>query len=66
MSKMVRKEKAVEEYKKGRLTLSAAAHCAGLTVWEMEQYLVERGFQSSYSIDDLKRELHLLESHHKE
>ena len=55
------KEKAAEKYVSGRVTLSAAAHHAGLTVWEMEQYLVGRGFRSSYSIEDLERETQLLE-----
>ncbi len=54
------KEKAAEQYRSGRLTLSEAAHQAGLTLWEMESYLVERGFQSGYSVEDLERELHSL------
>ena len=56
----VMKEKAAEKYVSGKVTLSAAAHQAGLTIWEMEQYLVGRGFKSSYSIDDLERETRLL------
>ncbi len=32
-----------------------AAHQTGLTIWEMEKYLVEKGFKSSYSIEDLKK-----------
>lgn len=54
------KEKAAEKYLSGRVTLSGAAHRAGLTLWEMERYLVERGYKSSYSIEDLERELNLL------
>ena len=54
------KEKAAEKYRSGRLTLSEAAHQAGLTLWEMETYLVERGYKSAYSVEDLERELHLL------
>jgi metal-responsive CopG/Arc/MetJ family transcriptional regulator len=56
----VMKEKAAERYVSGKVTLSEAAHQAGLTVWEMEQYLVGRGFKSSYSIEDLERETRLL------
>lgn len=56
----LRKERAAAKYRTGRLTLSAAAHEAGLTVWDMERYLVERGFASAYSADDLERELRLL------
>ena len=54
------KERAAEKYLGGKVTLSEAARHAGLTLWEMEQYLVERGFKSSYSLEDLQRELHLL------
>ena len=54
------KERAAQKYLSGKLTLSAAAHQADLTLWELEQYLVERGFKSSYSIEDLEREANLL------
>ena len=54
------KEKAAEKYRSGRVTLSEASHQAGLTLWEMENYLVERGYQSSYSVEDLENELRLL------
>lgn len=54
------KRQAAEDYFKGRLTISEAARRAELTVWEMERYLVEAGFKSSYSLKDLKEELKLL------
>ena len=54
------KEKAAEKYRRDRITLSEAAHQAGVTVWEMEKYLVEQGYKSAYSVEDLERELHLL------
>ena len=41
---------------RGGVTLSEAAHRAGLTVWEMETYLVDRGYTSDYSVEDLERE----------
>ncbi|MBI4448955.1 UPF0175 family protein [Candidatus Woesearchaeota archaeon] len=50
------KERAAELYKHGKLTLSAAATQAGLTLWEMQRYLVERGFISTYSVVDLMEE----------
>lgn len=56
------KEKAAQKYRSGGLTLSQAAHQAGLTLWEMEKYLVEHGYKSDYSVEDLERELGLL--HH--
>ncbi|MEK6960777.1 MAG: UPF0175 family protein [Nanoarchaeota archaeon] len=51
--KEIVKEKASEDYRAGRVTLSEAAHRAGLTVWDMESYLVQRGFKSQYSVEDL-------------
>ena len=54
------KEKSAEKYRNGKVTLSEAAHQAGLTLWEMESYLVERGYKSAYSVEDLEREQRLL------
>jgi len=54
------KEKSAKSYIEGKITLSEAAHTASLTLFEMEQYLVEKGFKSDYSIEDLERELDLL------
>ena len=54
------KDKASTKYLGGKITLSEAAHQAGLTLWEMESYLVERGYKSSYSVEDLEREVSLL------
>lgn len=51
------KERAARKYLSGTITLSEASHQAGLTLWEMETYLVDHGFKSSYSIDDLSNEL---------
>lgn len=55
----VMKERAAQKYMSGKITLSEAARQADLTLWEMEQCLVERGFKSSYSIEDLEREARL-------
>ena len=54
------RKKAVEELARGKITLSEAAHRSEMTLWEMEQFLVEQGFKSSYSVDDLRNELKLL------
>ncbi len=51
------KKKSAEDYVKGKITISEAAHKAEITVWEMEQYLVEQGYKSNYSIEDLEQEL---------
>jgi len=32
-----------------------------MTLWEMMRYLVERGYRSEYSMDDLERESRSLE-----
>ena len=53
-------KKAAEDYLKGKATLSEAARKAELTLWEMEKYLVDNGFKSSYSVEDLEKELRLL------
>ncbi|HLD97543.1 MAG TPA: UPF0175 family protein [Candidatus Nanoarchaeia archaeon] len=52
--------KAAQDYLKGKITLSEAARKAEMTLWEMEKYLVDNGFKSSYSVEDLGRELRLL------
>jgi len=54
------KEKAAEAYKEGKITISEAAQQASLTIWEMEEYLVDKGYKSDYSIDDLEKEILLL------
>lgn len=54
------KEKILQLYKQGKITFSEAAHRAGLTVWEMREYMIEKGFVSSYSLEDLEQEMKLL------
>ncbi len=56
------KKKAAQNYIQGKLTISEAAHRAEITIWEMEEYLVEQGYKSSYSIEDLEKEMKLLDS----
>lgn len=51
------KNKAAQAYMQGKITMSEAAAKAEMTVWEMERYIVEHGYKSSYSIEDLDREL---------
>ena len=53
-------KKAAEDYVRGKVTLSQAAKMAELTFWEMEKYLVDNGFKSSYSVEDLAKEMRLL------
>ena len=54
------KQRAARDYLEGRVTISKAAIIAGITIWEMEQYLVSAGFVSKYSLKDLEEELKLL------
>ena len=50
------KKKAMQEYKSGKITISKAAEKANCTIWEIEQYMIQKGFRSQYSIEDLKEE----------
>lgn len=63
--KELMKEKAAESYRAGKITLSEAAHKAGLTIWDMEKHLVEKGFKSQYSVEDLMLESAALAKHGK-
>ena len=54
-------EKTAQDYMKGLVTLSEAADQAGITLWEMESFLIQQGFKSEYSIEDLDKEMGLLE-----
>lgn len=51
------KKRAAESYQQGKITLSEAAARAEITIWEMEKFLVEQGFVSSYSLEDLQEEV---------
>lgn len=52
--------RAAQDYIAGKITFSEAAKQAELTIWEMEQYLVNLGFKSEYSIEDLENEMRIL------
>ena len=51
------KKKSAEDYIKGKITMSEAARRAEISIWEMEKYLVEQGYKSEYSVEDLNKEL---------
>lgn len=53
-------DKEADEYVEVKITLSEAARKAELTVWKMEQYLVDNGYKSGYSTENLEKELRLL------
>ena len=54
------KMRAAQGYKEGKITFSEAAYRAGLTLWDMQHYLIDLGFRSEYSLDDLQKEMRLL------
>lgn len=54
------KEKAAQLYKKGKITITAAAKAANLTVNEMINYLTKSGYKTEYTIEDFRREIKLL------
>jgi metal-responsive CopG/Arc/MetJ family transcriptional regulator len=55
-----KKDKALRKYEQGRISISKAAEETGLTVEEIEEYMVRRGYRSKYSTIDLEREMELL------
>lgn len=59
------KEQAMAAYKQGKITMGEAALQANLTIWEMENYLIENGYQSHYSLADFEQENKLLNKHTK-
>jgi len=54
-------DKVSKLYMEGRITLSEAAKNSEVTLWEMEKYLIDKGFKSSYSMEDLDTEMKLFE-----
>ena len=57
----IEKEKAAKLYVEGKISISGAAETARLTITEMVDYLVCKGYKSDYSIDDFRRGVTLLE-----
>ncbi len=52
----------LRKYEPGKISISKAAEETGLTVGEIEEYMVRKGYRSKYSTVDLERELELLKS----
>jgi len=57
-----KKDKVLKKYQQGKISISGAAEETGLTVEEIEEYMVIKGYRSRYSTIDLERELELLKS----
>jgi len=58
--KEYKKEKAARLYRSGRISMSGAAEQAELTIREMIDYLIENGYRSEYSYEDLRKEIKVL------
>ena len=52
---------AMKRYKNKIISISKASNEANITVFEFEKYLIEHGYKSEYSINDLERELELFQ-----
>jgi predicted HTH domain antitoxin len=50
----------LRKYEQGKISISKAAEDTGLTVGEIEEYMVKKGYRSTYSTADLDREMELL------
>ncbi|MDI6902727.1 MAG: hypothetical protein QMC77_03240 [Methanocellales archaeon] len=50
-----KKEEAVEQYKKGKMTLLEAARYVGVDIYTMAEMLIERGVYSSGTEDTLEK-----------
>ena len=61
-----KKERAAQLYMKGKTSISGAAEVAALTIPEMVEYLVRKGHKSSYSLEDFRRGVTLLEKRLKQ
>ena len=57
-----KQERVLRKYEKGKISISRAAEETGLTVGEIEEYMVRKGYRSKYSTVDMERELELLKS----
>ncbi len=55
------KEKAAKLYMESKVSISGAAEAAKLTIPEMVEYLVAKGYRSEYSVEDFRRGVALLE-----
>lgn len=57
-----KRDMVMRKYEQGKISISKAAKDTGLTVGEIEEYMVRKGYRSKYSTVDLERELELLRS----
>jgi predicted HTH domain antitoxin len=50
-------DRAIELYRRGRVTLWKAARMAGLSLWEMTGVMKERRIEAQYDLEDLREDL---------
>ncbi len=58
--KEYKKQKAVELYRVGKVSLSEAAKIADVNIYVMIDLLVTAGIKSDYSLEDMKKEREIL------
>ena len=58
--KEIRLEKALEQYRKGIISLDKAAEIAGITINEMMQYAAANGMKSEETLEEFREGLKLL------
>lgn len=56
-----KKQKAVEFYREGKVSLSKAAKIADVNIYEMIDLLIKAGIKSDYSLEEMKKEREVLE-----
>ncbi len=57
-----KREVVLRKYEQGKISISKAAEDTELTVGEIEEYMVKKGYRSKYSTADMEREMELLEA----
>ena len=56
-----KKQKAVDLYRDGKVSLSDAAKIADVNIYDMIDLLIKAGIKSDYSSEDMKKERGILE-----
>jgi len=54
------KERAAQVYHEWGITFTEAAHQARLSLWDFQHFMVDKGYISTYSLEDLSEELEAL------
>lgn len=49
-----------QEYGQGRMTLARAAEEAGVSIWEMMDYVRQRKIPAQYTLEDLEQDMKLV------